>query len=168
MVGPAPTSSFEMSELVDNDIPILADKVILRDTLDANKLKETLVRAITIPFVWAASDEDSPLTTGLLYTTEAGEFTRNLAEILISVKNAPTGTDIEVDILKETAPNSNVFATIFSIKPKIEINEFTSQTHSTVTPTFSDPLWEIERRIQIVLTINDSNEAVTGLKVSLR
>ena len=169
MVGPAPTSSFEMSELVDNDLPTLDDKLILRDLADADQLKETLVRAITIPFVWGASDEDSPLSIGLQYTTEASEFTRILGEVIISVKNAPTGTDIEVDILKETAANSNAFTSIFTTKPKIMINEFTSQTHTTVTPAFVALVqWDIQTRLQLVLTINDTNFAATGLKVTLR
>ena len=133
------------------------------DTADATRM----VGAIDIvPFTWAASDEDSSLTTGLLYTTETGE-TRTIQDVILSLKNAPTGSTIEVDILKETGINTNVFATVFSTKPTIMINEFTSQT-STPVPIFSTTTWEAGRRLQIVLTINDSNFASTGLKVTLK
>ena len=119
-----------------------------------------------VPFTWATSDEDSPLSNGLLYTTEAGE-TRTIQDVILSLKNAPTGNTIEVDILKETGINLNAFVTIFSTKPTIMINEFTSQT-STPVPVFSTNTWERGRRLQIVLTINDANFAATGLKVTIK
>lgn len=133
------------------------------DTADATRM----VGAIDlVPFTWAATDEDSPLTTGLLYTTEAG-LTRTIQDVILSLKNAPTGSTIEVDVLKETGLNTNVFATVFSTRPTIMINEFTSQT-STPIPVFSVTTWEAGRRLQIVLTINDSNFAATGLKVTIK
>lgn len=119
-----------------------------------------------VPFTWGISDEDSPLTIGLLYTTEAGE-TRTIQDVILSLKNTPTANTIEVDILKETSINTNAFVTIFSTKPTIMINEFTSQT-STPIPVFSTNTWEAGRRLQIVLTINDANFAATGLKVTLK
>lgn len=118
------------------------------------------------PFTWGASDEDSPIVTGLLYTTEAAATEITLSDVVVSLKNAPTGLAIEVDILKETAPNSNVFVSIFSTLPVIDTNDFTSQT-SAVTPVFSDTTWQIERRLQLVLTINDDDFAATGIKVTL-
>lgn len=162
----APSSSFEMDSLDAQNAPVLDDTLLLKDTQDTNQLKETTVRAIGVAFTWGASDEDSPLFTGLLYTTEASEIFRNLSEVILSVKNAPTGSSITVDIQKETAPNSNAFATIFSTLPIIEITEFTSQT--AVPAVFSVSTWETQRRLQIILTINDTNFAATGLKVSLR
>lgn len=154
------------------DLPPKAGKVINttkiptedpNDTADATRM----VGAIDlVPFTWAATDEDSPLTTGLLYTTEAG-LTRTILDVILSLKNAPTGSTIEVDVLKETGINTNVFATVFSTKPTIMVNEFTSQT-STPIPVFSDNTWQAGRRLQIVLTINDSNFAATGLKVTIK
>lgn len=154
------------------DLPPKAGKVINttkvptedpNDTADATRM----VGAIDlVPFTWAATDEDAPLSLGLLYTTEAG-LTRTILDVILSLKNAPTGTDIEVDVLKETGLNTNVFATVFSTKPIIMINEFTSQT-STPLAVFSDNVWQAGRRLQIVLTINDTNFAATGLKVTIK
>jgi len=117
-------------------------------------------------FTWGASDEDSPLITGLQYTTEAAVAEVALSEVILSLKNAPTGSTITVDILKEDGVNLNTFTTIFSVLPTIDINEFTSQTAATAA-VISDATWEIERRLQLVLTINDSNAAATGIKVTL-
>lgn len=117
------------------------------------------------PFTWGASDEDASIITGLLYTTEAAASEVTLSEVVLSLKNAPTNNTITVDILKENAVNSNVFVSIFSTLPTIEINEFTSQT--AVAAVFSDSTWQIERRLQLVLTINDDDFAATGIKVTL-
>lgn len=119
-----------------------------------------------VPFTWGMSDEDSPLTIGLVYTTEAGE-TRTIQDVILSLKNAPTANTIEVDILKETDINTNAFVTIFSTKPTIMINDFTSQT-STPIPVFATNTWEAGRRLQIVLVTNDANFTATGLKVTLK
>jgi len=124
--------------------------------------------AVSIPtFTWAVSDEDSPLTTGIVYVTEAGATAKSLNEVILSLKNAPTNfSGIEVDILKETGVNNNVFTTIFSARPTIDQFDFTSQT---ATPAvFSDTTWEIERRMQIQITINDADFNASGLKVTLR
>ncbi len=118
------------------------------------------------PFTWGASDEDSQLTTGLLYTTEAAASQITLSEVVLSLKNPPTGSNMTVDIQKETGANTNVFATIFSTLPVIDINDFTSQT-STTTPAFSDTIWEAQRRLQLILTVTDSDFEATGIKVTL-
>ena len=162
----APTSSFQMDALDAQNAPVPTDTILLKDTNDGNLLKETELRSVTIPFTWGASDEDSQIITGLQYTTEASEMFRNLSNVILSVKNAPTGSSVTVDILKETAPNSNSFGTIFSTLPVIDINEYTSQT-SAIIPIFSDSTWQAQRRLQIVIDINDLNSAATGLKVSL-
>lgn len=120
-----------------------------------------------IPSIYAVSDEDSPLATGILYTTEAPATARSIKDVIISLKNAPTGNTIEVDVRKETAINSNVFSTIFTTRPTIMINEYTSAT-STPIPVLSTNLWEGGLRMQIVLTINDANFAASGLKVALK
>lgn len=166
----APTSSFEMDSLDNKPAPISTDTLLLKDTEDANQLKEVEIANLpvvaSIPFTWGASDEDSPLNTGILYTTEAIDVTKTLSGVVLSVKNAPTGSTITVDILKETGVNTNVFATIFSTLPTIDINEFTSQT-AAIPAVISDTTWEAQRRLQLVLTINDSNFAATGIKVTL-
>jgi len=116
---------------------------------------------------WAVTDEDSGIgEVGLVYTTEPAEITKTLTDVILSLKTAADGTAIEVDILQEDAVNSNDFDTIFSTKPKIDLNQFTSQT-SGVTPVFSETTWTLGRRLQIVITIADSNATASGLKVTL-
>ncbi len=117
-------------------------------------------------FTWAVSDEDSPLSSGLLYTTEAIFETKSFNDVNLSLKNSPTNNSITVDLKKETAVNSNSFLSIFSTPPVIDVNEFISQT-SSIIPVFSDTVWEINKRMQIFLTNNDANFAATGLKVTL-
>lgn len=120
-----------------------------------------------IPYTYSLSDEDSPISSGLLYTSEATATARTIKDAIISLKNAPTGSTIEVDMLKETGVNTNVFATIFTTRPTIMINEFTSET-SIPVPILNTNIWEKGRRMQFVLTINDTNFAATGLKGTLK
>lgn len=121
---------------------------------------------VPVEFTWAASDEDSTLLTGIQYVTEAALLTKTLSEVKLSLKNAPTGSILQVDVQKETGANTNTFATIFSTLPQIDTNQFFN-TNDTVTPVFSDSTWEIDRRLRISITLADSNDAATGLKVTL-
>jgi len=142
-------------------------KIPTEDASDETNKTRMISASDLIPYTWAASDEDSALAVGILYTTETAAVARTLKTAIISLKNAPTGSTIEVDILKETGVNTNVFATIFSVLPTIMINEFTSET-SLPVPILSATTWEQARRLQIQLTINDSNFAATGLKVTIK
>lgn len=142
-------------------------KLATEDAMDdTNKTRMVSLSDVT-PYTWAASDEDAPLSTGLLYTTEISVVARTIKNVVLSLKNAPTGSVIEVDVLKETMSNSNLFTTIFTTKLTIDINEFTSNTAAIPAVIFLDT-WEMGRRLQIVLTINDSNFAASGLKVTLK
>jgi len=119
-------------------------------------------------FTWGASDEDSQLNTGLLYTTEAAASTITLNSVVISLKNAPTGVSgIEVDILKEDGENDNTFATIFTTRPTIDQNDFTSQTADIQAEIIAATTWDANTRLQLVLTLNDSSFGATGIKVTL-
>jgi len=163
----------------DHENAVGGGQLTATDALDATGVKDstTFLRGdntyavppgagVSAPFTWGASDEDSPLNTGLLYTTEAALVENTISDVVLSLKNPPTGSTLTVDILKETAVNSNTFVTIFSTLPTIDINDSTSQT-ATIPAVISDATWEIERRLQLVLAINDSNEAATGIKVTL-
>ena len=141
-------------------------KIPTEDPIDElNKTRMVSASDLTAA-VYAASDEDSPLATGLLYVTETPVVARSIKDVAISLKNAPTGGVIEVDILKEDALNSDTFSTIFSTRPQIMVGEFTSATG--IPPILSDNAWEGGLRMQFVLTINDTNFAATGLKVVLK
>jgi len=142
-------------------------KIATEDANDeTNKTRQVSASDIT-PYTWAASDEDASLSTGLLYTTEAAAVRRSILDVVISLKNAPTGSTMEFDMLKETEINANSFATIFSVRPTIMINEFTSLT-SLPAAVVSSTIWEEGRRMQIVLITNDTNFAATGSKVTIK
>lgn len=117
-----------------------------------------------IEFTWASSDEDSPLSTGILYTTEAASASKTFSTVVLTLKNAPGDiSGIQVDVLQEDGLDANTFTSIFSSKPVILLNRFTSTTGGI----FSVPTWIVQRRLQIKLTINDVAFAATGLKVTL-
>lgn len=142
-------------------------KMVTEDANDeTNKTRMVSLSDVT-PYTWAASDEDAPLSTGILYTTEIAVVSRTILMAILSLKNAPTGGVIEVDVLKETGVNTDVFATIFTTKPTIDVGEFTSNT-ATAPPVLFTNVWETGRRLQIFLTINDTNFAASGLKVTLK
>jgi len=142
-------------------------KIPTEDPVDETNKTRMLSASDVTPAIYAASDEDSPLATGILYTTEAPAVARSIKDVVISLKNAPTGTDIEVDILKEDSLNSDTFSTIFSTRPKIMTTEFTSETFLT-PPVLSTNTWEGGLRMQFQLTINDTNFAASGLKVIIK
>jgi len=137
------------------------------DPVDETNATRKVPLSDVTPYTYAASDEDSPLATGILYTTESTVVTRSIKDVTISLKNAPTGSDIFVDILKETGVNTDIFATILSVLPTIMVNEFTSDT-ATPVPIITDGIWQKGRRLRFVLTVNDSAFAARGLKVSIK
>ena len=141
-------------------------KIPTEDPSDETNKTRMVSAADITPYTWAASDEDSPLSVGLLYTTEAAIVGRQINNAAFSLKNAPTGIEMEFDIRKEDGINLNTFTTIFSTRPTIDINEFTSTT-SFPAAVVSDMMWESGRRLQILLIINDSNFAASGLKVTM-
>ncbi len=142
-------------------------KLATEDPNDETNKTRMIPAGDIVPAVYALSDEDSPLSSGILYTTEANAVARSIKDVIISVKNAPSGSDIEVDTLKETGVNTDIFNTIFSVKPIIMVGEFTSETALPV-PIISDDTWEKGRRLQFVLTINDSSFIASGLKAAIK
>jgi len=133
---------------------------------DGSKTKNASLADVT-PYTWGASDEDSPLSTGLLYTTEDAVVNRSIKKLIFSLKNAPTGSDMTFDVRAETGIATNVFATIFSTLPDININRFSS-AESTPKGVLSTTTWIKGTRLQIFLITNDTNFAATGLKVTLK
>lgn len=122
---------------------------------------------IPIPFTWAATDEDSPLSAPpvVLYVTEPADKSRTITQLVAGLKNAPTGTALFIEIHKETGVNTNIFTTIVGTI-FIDVNEFTSQT-AAIPPTITNSAWESGRRLQITLNLGDTNNAATGLKVTI-
>jgi len=133
---------------------------------ETNKTRMVPASDLT-PYTWAATDEDSPLALGVLYVTEATVVGRTILNVALSLKNAPTGNTIDVDVEKEDGINANTFTTIFSTRPTIMINEFTSTT-STPVPALTTNIWQTGRRLRIILITNDASFAATGLKVTIK
>ena len=160
----APDSSFEMESLDSKTTPPASnDTIITKDSEDTNQLKQTPTSTLR-SYVWSASDEDSSLTVGIKYTTEISRIQKTINDVILSLKNAPTGGKVEVDCLKETGLDTNVFATIFTTKPTIDINNFSSIS-AAIPAVILDDTWEVDRRMQIQVTLTDTNFAATGLKV---
>lgn len=156
-----------------NELPPKAGKVssttklATEDINDETNKTRMMPASDVVPYTYAASDEESPLSTGLLYTSEASSVTRTINDVIISLTHAPTGSTIEVDVLKETGVNTDTFATILSTRPTIMVNEYTSETALPV-PVITDSTWQKGRRIIFELTINDSNFIASGIKVTLK
>jgi len=142
-------------------------KLATEDINDETNKTRMMPASDVVPYTYAASDEESPLSLGMLYTTEASSVTRTINDVIISLTHAPTGSDILVDVLKETGLNTNTFATILSTLPRIMVNEYTSET-ATPVPVITDNTWQKGRRIMFELTVNDSNFLASGLKVTLK
>lgn len=115
---------------------------------------------------WGVTDEDSPITGGLLYTTEGALEDTPLTAFELSLKNAPTGSPITVDVLQESDVNSNDFTngSVFSTKPVIAVGDFVT----SITSGISSDTWFKQRRLQIVIVTNDSDLVASGLKVTLK
>lgn len=140
-------------------------KIATEDPSDeTNKTRGVPAPDIT-PYTWGASDEDAPLATGILYTTEAISETRSIKEAIVSLTKKPLTNTMFFDFLKETGINVNIFATIFSTLPTIMVGEFTSQT-SSPPPIISDNVWEKGRRMQIKLITNDFD--ASGVKGTIK
>ncbi len=113
------------------------------------------------------SDETSGIGIGTLYTTDAAPYTTTIDGVELTLTVAGTGSRLTADIHKETGINSNVFSTIFSTKPTMDSNEFTSQTAST-QPVLLTNVWEKGRRLQLILDSTDGNGLSRGLKITIR
>lgn len=142
-------------------------KIPTEDPNDLSNATRMIPASDITPYTWAATDEDSPLALGVLYTTEAAVVGRTILNVALSLKNAPTGNTIDVDVEKEDTVNANTFTSIFSTRPTIMINEFTSTT-SIPVPILITNQWETGRRLRIILITNDANFAATGLKVTIK
>ncbi len=156
-----------------NELPPKAGKVTsttklaTEDINDETNKTRMMPASDVVPYTYAASDEESPLSLGILYTTEASSVTRNINDVIISLTHAPTGSTIQLDVLKETGVNTNTFGTILLIQPTIMVNEYTSETALPV-PILIDNIWQKGRRMRFDLIVNDSNFIASGIKVTLK
>jgi len=123
-------------------------------------LKVTLIgypAAITEAVVFAVGDEDSDLTTGTGKLTFRIPYAFTLSEVRASVKTAPTGSVLTVDINKNGT-------TILSTKITIDAGEKTSVTAAT-PPVISVPDLADDDEITVDIDGIGSTVAGTGLKL---
>lgn len=112
------------------------------------------------------TDEDTAPTTGVKFVTEPAPYDMTIDDVITGLKVAGTGAALfTIDILKETSVNGNVFASIFTTDlVEIDASEFTSTTAAT-QPNITTTTWEKGRRIQLSISILDTNGLARGAKV---
>jgi hypothetical protein len=110
-------------------------------------------------FICACSDETTLLTTGVAKMTFRAPYNFNLTNVRASVNEAPTGSNIIVDINKNGT-------TVLSTKLTIDEAEKTSFT-AAVPPVISVNKFKTDNEITIDLDDVGSTSAGKGLKVTL-
>ncbi len=92
----------------------------------------------------------------------------SIEDAIGGLTTAGTGAALfTMDILKETSVNGDAFSSIFTTDlVEIDASEFTSTTAAT-QPNITTTTWEKGRRLQLSITILDSNTLGRGAKVSL-
>ena len=114
---------------------------------------------VILPLGFAASDEDTDLTTGLAKLTMRMPHAMTLTEVRSNLKTAPTGADLIVDI------NENG-TSILSTKLAIDATEKTSTT-ATTPAVISGPNLADDAEITVDIDQIGSTIAGTGLKLWL-
>lgn len=118
-------------------------------------------------FTWPITDETTPPTTGVKYTTESAPYTMTIEDAIGDLTIAGTGVTLfEMDILMEDTVNSNSFSSIFSTLITIDAGEFTSTT-ATTPPELSTTTWDKGKRLQLDINVVDSGQTARGAKISL-
>ena len=119
-------------------------------------------------WAWPLTDETTAPTTGVKYTTEPAPYDMSIEDAIGGLTTAGTGVALfTMDVLKETSVNGDAFSSIFTTDlVEIDASEFTSTTAAT-QPNITTTTWEKGRRLQLSITILDSNTLGRGAKVSL-
>lgn len=135
---------------------------------ESNKTRALPAPDVT-PDTWGVSDEDSPLSTGILYTTEAAPSTRSIKKVFASLKNPPGGLPLTIDIEKEDAVDSNTFTTILSTLITILVGTYSTKNAGTPpVVTGGEVIWNEGERLRIRLVTNDTSFEATGAKVGVK
>lgn len=117
------------------------------------------LKATTEVLIVAVGDEDTDLTTGTAKTTFRAPFAATLSEIRASVKSAPTGAALTVDV---NVASSSVFSTLLTI----DAGETTSETAATAAVIGTSAVAD-DAEITVDIDQVGSTDAGTGLKVAL-
>ena len=112
-------------------------------------------------FDFALSDETSDLITGVCFTMVANRDYNNISSCDFSVTDAPTGSNIQIDVLKDGV-------SVFSTLPIIAINEFRTSTAGTQQVIIGGNFEILAgQRLVVSLTQVGANNPGIGLKGSL-
>jgi len=114
---------------------------------------------------YALTDETTQPSTGVSLT-DGIPYNFFPTDAQVYVTTAPTGSPVVVDILQETAQNSNVFASIFTTRPQVDVNKYTS-VGGSVTPVFGVTTLNKGFRNAYKIYSTDSNNVARGIKVIL-
>lgn len=119
-------------------------------------------------WAWPLTDETTAPTTGVKYTTEPAPYDMSIEDAIGGLTTAGTGVALfTIDVLKETSVNGDVFASIFTTDlVEIDASDFTSTT-ATTQPNITTTTWEKGRRLQLSVSILDTDTLARGAKVSL-
>ncbi len=123
--------------------------------------------SVTASFAWPLIDETTAPTVAVHYTTEPSPYNMIIDEAIAGLTTAGGGAALfTLDVLKETGENTDTFATIFSTAITIDAAEFTSTTAAT-QPVLSTTIWEKGRRLQLSVTVLDTDTTARGPKIEL-
>ena len=137
--------------------------VVVQDGITKKTTIQKLASLGVQTYAWPLADETGAITIGVKYVTEPAPYNLTLVEIIAALRIAGSGSPILFDILKETAVNSNSFATIFSTKPAVDAGQYVSLT-SAIPPVFSDTDWQKGTRLQLSIDTLDSGTAARDRK----
>lgn len=113
------------------------------------------------------TDETTLPVVDTIYVTGPAPYDMTIEDVISGLTTAGTGAALwTVDILKENSVNANAFTTIFTTKPTIDASEFTSTTAATAM-ALSVTTWEKGRRLQLKISLLDTNALARGAKVNL-
>jgi len=158
-VGAAAPPVISDADLGD-DAEMTLDIDAVGSTIAGKGLKVTLIgypAAPTEAVVFAVGDEDTDLTTGTAKITFRIPYGFTLSEVRASVKTAPTGSVITVDINKNGV-------TVLSTKITIDATEKTSTTAVT-PPVISVPALGDDDEMTVDIDGIGSTIAGAGLKI---
>ncbi len=160
---PSPDRITYLADLVDVDVAGAADAYVLTYDL-SNGLWYAAPAGAAPPgtqiesFMVACSDESTAITAGTGKLTFRMPYAYVLTAVRASVKDAPTGAAIIIDINEEGA-------TILSTKLSIDVSEKTSVSAAT-PPVISDASLADDAEITIDFDQVGSTIAGTGVKVT--
>jgi hypothetical protein len=118
----------------------------------------TLLPANFEVFSFAISDETSNLSAGTSKITIHWPFNFTLSSVFIGASTAPTGTNLIVDA------NDHNGTSIFSTRPTILVNEFTSLTNGT-QPVLVTTMFTKGQKLTVDLDVVGSTVTGKALKI---